>query len=60
MGPTRASSPHSPTSPTRAKKAALPPGFRATPKPKPRPIPEMTVRELHDQHDRNERFLSSS
>ncbi|KAF8558854.1 hypothetical protein OG21DRAFT_990798 [Imleria badia] len=60
MGPMRASSPQSPTSPTRAKKTTLPLGFRATPKPKPKPIAEMTARELHDQHDRNGRLLSSS
>ncbi|KAG8218772.1 hypothetical protein J3R82DRAFT_4447 [Butyriboletus roseoflavus] len=60
MGPTRASSPQSPTSPTRTKKTTAPLGFRAIPKPKPKPIPEMSLRELHDQHDRNERLLASS
>ncbi|KAF8450384.1 hypothetical protein L210DRAFT_292915 [Boletus edulis BED1] len=60
MGPTRASSPQSPTSPTRTKKTPAPPGFRAIPKPRAKPIADMSVRELHDQHDRNERLLSSS
>ncbi|KAH0840056.1 hypothetical protein J3R83DRAFT_1023 [Lanmaoa asiatica] len=60
MGPMRASSPQSPTSPTRTKKTTAPVGFRVTPKPKPKPIAEMSVRELHDQRDRNERLLSSS
>jgi len=60
MGPTRASSPQSPTSPTRAKKITTPLGFRVTPKQKQKPIAEMSVRELHDQHNRNERLLSSS
>jgi len=44
----------------RTKKPAFPPGFRTLPKPKPKPITEMSARELHDQHDRNKRLLSSS
>ncbi|KIJ70228.1 hypothetical protein HYDPIDRAFT_104915 [Hydnomerulius pinastri MD-312] len=59
MGPTRPTSPHSPTSPTRIRKPAVPLGFRAAPKPKLKPITEMSLRELHDQHDRNEKLLSS-
>ncbi|KAG6336354.1 hypothetical protein ID866_2749 [Astraeus odoratus] len=59
MGPVRATYVQSPTSPSRSKPAA-PPGFRAPPRPKPKPIPDMTLRELHDQYDRNERLLCSS
>lgn len=44
----------------RPKKTVVLPGFRAPPKPKPKPITEMTARELHDQHDRNARLLNSS
>ncbi|KAG1780125.1 hypothetical protein EV702DRAFT_761562 [Suillus placidus] len=60
MPPLRAHSPQSPTSPMRPKKTVVLPGFRAPPKPKPKPITEMTARELHDQHDRNARLLNSS
>ncbi|KAF9247177.1 hypothetical protein BU15DRAFT_38432 [Melanogaster broomeanus] len=60
MGPTRASSPQSPRSPISTKKVTVPSGFRAPLKPKPKPIIEMAVRELHDQYDRNQRLLSSS
>lgn len=56
MGPVRAKSP---TSPMRSK-PAIPPGFRAAPKPKPKPVVEMSLRELHDQYDRNEKLLCSS
>ena len=44
----------------RPKKPVVPPGFRAPPKPKQKPISQMTARELHDQHDRNARLLNSS
>jgi hypothetical protein len=44
----------------RPKKTVVLPGFRAPPKPKPKPITQMTARELHDQHDRNARLLNSS
>ncbi|KAG1753913.1 uncharacterized protein EDB91DRAFT_424816 [Suillus paluster] len=50
----------SPTSPMRTKKPVVLPGFRAPPKPKQKPISQMTARELHDQHDRNARLLNSS
>ncbi|KAH7887860.1 hypothetical protein F5I97DRAFT_1952125 [Phlebopus sp. FC_14] len=60
MGPTRVNSQQSPASPTRPKKPAIPPGFMATPRPKAKPVTEMTLRELRDQHDRNARLLSSS
>ncbi|KAL4075966.1 hypothetical protein J3A83DRAFT_4089421 [Scleroderma citrinum] len=59
MDPVRASYPQSPTSPQRSK-PAIPPGFRAAPRPKPKPIADMTLRELHDQYDRNGRLLRSS
>ncbi|KIO12837.1 hypothetical protein M404DRAFT_124795 [Pisolithus tinctorius Marx 270] len=59
MGPVRANSLQSPTSPIRSK-PAVPPGFRATPRPKPKLVAEMSLRELHDQYDRNERLLCSS
>ncbi|KAI6047299.1 hypothetical protein EDC04DRAFT_3102229 [Pisolithus marmoratus] len=59
MGPVRANSQQSPTSPMRSK-PAIPPGFRATPRPKPKLTVEMSVRELRDQYDRNERLLRSS
>lgn len=59
MAPLRANSPQSPTSPRRSK-TAIPPGFRAVPRPKPKPIADMTLRELHDHYDRNERLLHSS
>lgn len=44
----------------RSKKPVVPPGFRAPPKPKQKPISQLTARELHDQHDRNARLLNSS
>lgn len=44
----------------RPKKTAVLPGFRPPPKPKPKSIPQMTVRELHDQHDQNAKLLNSS
>lgn len=60
MPPLRAHSPQSPTSPMRPKKTAVLPGFRPPPKPKPKSISQMTVRELHDQHDQNAKLLNSS
>ncbi|KII94686.1 hypothetical protein PLICRDRAFT_96994 [Plicaturopsis crispa FD-325 SS-3] len=52
----------SPTSPmrTRKKTSNVPPGFIASPRPKPRPIAQLTVRELYDLHERNRRVLSST
>ena len=52
-------SPTSPTSPSQARKQAIPPGFIAPPKPKAKPVTQMTVRELHDRHDRNANILAS-
>ena len=46
-----------PTSPVRRKSAAMP-GFRVPPKPKARPIEELTIRELRDLYERNARILS--
>ena len=48
----------SPTSPARRKSTTLP-GFRPSPRPKQRPISEMTVRELQDLHKFNIKILSS-
>ncbi|KAA1466235.1 hypothetical protein DENSPDRAFT_831013 [Dentipellis sp. KUC8613] len=47
-----------PISPVRTRKNAPIPGFRSPPKPKARPIEELTVRELRDLYDRNARILS--
>ena len=41
------------------RKSSIPAGFRAAPKPKPRPVEELTVRELQDMYDRNKKILSS-
>ncbi|KAG1755825.1 hypothetical protein EDB19DRAFT_1902008 [Suillus lakei] len=46
MAPLRAHSPQSPTSPMRSKKTLVLPGFRAPPKPKPKPITQMTTLKL--------------
>jgi hypothetical protein len=43
----------------RPRKSSVPPGFLAPPRPKPRPIEELTVRELQDMYDRNKKILSS-
>ncbi|KDR83592.1 hypothetical protein GALMADRAFT_235857 [Galerina marginata CBS 339.88] len=51
-------SPTSPTSPVRRNNPILP-GFRPSPRPKQRPIAEMTVRELQDRHNFNAKILSS-
>ncbi|KAI0321847.1 hypothetical protein OF83DRAFT_1190458 [Amylostereum chailletii] len=48
---------HPATSPVRRKPVAMP-GFRVPPKPKPRPIEELTIRELRDLYDRNTRILA--
>ncbi|KAH7924029.1 hypothetical protein BV22DRAFT_1035617 [Leucogyrophana mollusca] len=56
----RPTSPQSPISPKRTRKPVMLPGFRAPPKPKPKSVTQMTVRELHDQHDRNSKLLSSA
>ncbi|KAF8165205.1 hypothetical protein B0H34DRAFT_688264 [Crassisporium funariophilum] len=50
--------PVSPTSPVRRKNPILP-GFRPSPKPKQRPISEMTVRELQDRQNLNAKLLAS-
>ncbi|KAH7916332.1 hypothetical protein BJ138DRAFT_601968 [Hygrophoropsis aurantiaca] len=55
----RPTSPHSPSSPKYQRKPIILPGFRAPPKPKAKLVSQMTVRELHDQHDRNTKLLSS-
>ncbi|EIW82418.1 hypothetical protein CONPUDRAFT_165017 [Coniophora puteana RWD-64-598 SS2] len=55
----RQRSPTSPTSPSRARKQAVPPGFIAPPKPKAKPLTQMTLRELHDRYDRNANILAS-
>ncbi|THH13274.1 hypothetical protein EW146_g6926 [Bondarzewia mesenterica] len=47
-----------PTSPIRPRRNAPIPGFRVPPRPKPRPIEEMTVRELRDLYEKNNRVLS--
>ncbi|OCH90698.1 hypothetical protein OBBRIDRAFT_699404, partial [Obba rivulosa] len=47
----------SPTSP-RPPKPAVPPGFRAPPRPNARPIEQLSVRELHDRHAFNTRILA--
>ncbi|TFY82596.1 hypothetical protein EWM64_g1408 [Hericium alpestre] len=48
-----------PTSPIRTRKNVPIPGFFRSPlKPKPRPIEQLSVRELHDLYDRNARVLS--
>lgn len=53
-------SPPSPTSPmTSRRKSTIPAGFRAAPRPKPRPIAEMSVRELRDLHALNMKILST-
>ncbi|KAJ3517974.1 hypothetical protein NLJ89_g164 [Agrocybe chaxingu] len=47
-------------SPTRRKNPPLEiPGFRSSPRPKQRPIAEMTVRELQDRHALNAKILAS-
>ncbi|KAJ3573338.1 hypothetical protein NP233_g2493 [Leucocoprinus birnbaumii] len=51
-------SPVSPTSPHRKHPFALP-GFRPSPRPKQRPIAEMTIRELQDLHRLNTNILAS-
>ncbi|KAK7061612.1 PI31 proteasome regulator N-terminal-domain-containing protein [Favolaschia claudopus] len=53
-----ARSTHSRTSPQMRHKTVLPSGFRAAPKPK-RDIHKMSLRELQDLHDTNNRLLSS-
>lgn len=40
-------------------KPSIPPGFRAAPRPRRRPIIEMTVRELQDLYSLNEKILSA-
>ncbi|TFK76032.1 hypothetical protein BDN72DRAFT_831477 [Pluteus cervinus] len=47
-----------PTSPT-SRRASLVNGFRPSPRPKPRPIEEMTLRELRDVHNLNAKILAS-
>ncbi|KAF9451637.1 hypothetical protein P691DRAFT_807254 [Macrolepiota fuliginosa MF-IS2] len=61
MPPSRNSPPLSPVSPTspRRKQQTVPPGFRPSPRPKQRPIAEMTLRELQDLHRLNSNILSS-
>jgi len=44
---------------TSRRKSAIPAGFRAAPRPKQRPIAEMTVRELRDLHSLNVKILST-
>ncbi|KAF8665823.1 hypothetical protein AX16_000266 [Volvariella volvacea WC 439] len=51
-------SPASPTASSRPKNPVLP-GFRAPPKPKARPLTELTARELRDRHRLNARILQS-
>ncbi|TFK43396.1 hypothetical protein BDQ12DRAFT_674911 [Crucibulum laeve] len=51
-------SPTSPSSPMR-RKQLIPHGFRPSPRPKQRPIAEMTVRELQDLHKLNAKILAS-
>jgi hypothetical protein len=41
------------------RKLSAPPGFRAAPRPRQRPIAEMSVRELQDRHALNAKILSS-
>ena len=45
-------------SPVRRKHPIIP-GFRPSPRPKQRPIDEMTVRELQDRHILNAKLLAS-
>lgn len=53
------SSPSSPKSPTSPRNRDVPPGFRPSQRPKQRPIPEMTIRELQDLHRLNATILAS-
>lgn len=47
-------------SPTRTRRASnIPPGFLAPPKPKKRPVEELSVRELRDLYDKNAKILAS-
>ncbi|KIK08358.1 hypothetical protein K443DRAFT_672384 [Laccaria amethystina LaAM-08-1] len=50
--------PSSPISPSRNRHPILP-GFRPSPRPKQRPVAEMTVRELQDLHSLNAKVLAS-
>lgn len=61
MRSSRGSPPLSPVSPTspRRKQQTLLPGFRPSPRPKQRPIAEMTLRELQDLHRLNSNVLAS-
>ncbi|RDB22634.1 hypothetical protein Hypma_010334 [Hypsizygus marmoreus] len=52
-------SPPSPTSPMSRRKQSIPAGFRPSPRPKPRPIAELSVRELQDLHALNAKILAS-
>ncbi|KAF8192583.1 hypothetical protein BJ912DRAFT_266829 [Pholiota molesta] len=52
-------SPSSPASPVRRKNNPTLPGFRPSPRPKQRPISQMTLRELQDLHNFNKKILSS-
>jgi len=53
------SNPSSPVSSSRSSNPPIPKCFRPPPKPKPRPIDELTVRELRDIYNRNKKILSS-
>ncbi|KAF9469008.1 hypothetical protein BDZ94DRAFT_1152700 [Collybia nuda] len=57
--PNHTNPPPSPTSPMSRRKHSVPTGFRPAPKPKARPIAEMTIRELQDLHNLNSKILSS-
>ncbi|TFK55809.1 hypothetical protein OE88DRAFT_1652298 [Heliocybe sulcata] len=49
-----------PLSPSRAARhSGVPPGFIAPPRPKPRPIQDLSVRELRELQERNAKILSS-
>lgn len=43
----------------RPRKASVPAGFRPPPKPKQRPLEELTIRELQDLHARNANILAT-